>query len=39
MRSGFGRNESPLYEMPNASMLFGDAKASVDELTVAVKAL
>ncbi len=39
MRSGFAGIENPLYEMPNASMLFGDAKASVDELTAAVKAL
>jgi H+-translocating NAD(P) transhydrogenase subunit beta len=39
MRSGFAGIENPLYEMPNTSMLFGDAKASVDELTAAVKAL
>jgi H+-translocating NAD(P) transhydrogenase subunit beta len=39
MRSGFAGIENPLYEMPNASMLFGDAKASVDALTAAVKAL
>ncbi|MBV8371714.1 MAG: NAD(P)(+) transhydrogenase (Re/Si-specific) subunit beta [Candidatus Eremiobacteraeota bacterium] len=39
MRSGFAGIENPLYEMPNASMLFGDAKASVDALTSAVKAL
>jgi NAD(P) transhydrogenase subunit beta len=39
MRSGFAGIENPLYEMPNCSMLFGDAKASVDELTAAVKAL
>jgi proton-translocating NAD(P)+ transhydrogenase subunit beta len=38
MRSGFAGIENPLYEMPNTSMLFGDAKASVDELTAAVKA-
>jgi NAD(P) transhydrogenase subunit beta len=38
MRSGFAGIENPLYEMPNCSMLFGDAKASVDELTAAVKA-
>ena len=38
MRSGFAGIENPLYEMPNASMLFGDAKTSVDELTAAVKA-
>ena len=39
MRSGFAGIENPLYEMPNASMFFGDAKASVDALTAAVKAL
>jgi len=39
MRSGFAGIENPLYEMPNCSMLFGDAKASVDGLTSAVKAL
>jgi len=38
MRSGFAGIENPLYEMANCSMLFGDAKASVDELTAAVKA-
>ena len=39
MRSGFAGIENPLYELPNTSMLFGDAKASVDSLTAAVKAL
>ena len=39
MRSGFAGIENPLYELPNTSMLFGDAKSSVDELTAAVKAL
>jgi proton-translocating NAD(P)+ transhydrogenase subunit beta len=39
MRSGFAGIENPLYEMPNCSMLFGDAKASLDALTSAVKAL
>src|SRR5579871_1311573 len=39
MRSGFAGIENPLYEMPNCSMLFGDAKASIDALTAAVKAL
>ncbi len=38
MRSGFAGIENPLYELPNCSMLFGDAKASVDALTAAVKA-
>ena len=39
MRSGFAGIENPLYEMPNTGMLFGDAKASVDGLTAAVKEL
>ena len=39
MRSGFAGVENPLYELPNCSMLFGDAKASVDALTAAVKEL
>jgi NAD(P) transhydrogenase subunit beta len=39
MRSGFAGIENPLYELPNCSMLFGDAKASVDALTAAVKEL
>ncbi|MGH7736880.1 MAG: NAD(P)(+) transhydrogenase (Re/Si-specific) subunit beta [Candidatus Tyrphobacter sp.] len=39
MRSGFAGIENPLYELPNCSMLFGDAKASVDALVAAVKTL
>ncbi|MBV9402202.1 MAG: NAD(P)(+) transhydrogenase (Re/Si-specific) subunit beta, partial [Candidatus Eremiobacteraeota bacterium] len=38
MRSGFAGIDNPLYEMPNTMMLFGDAKASVDDLVSAVKA-
>jgi len=38
MRSGFAGIDNPLYEMPNTMMLFGDAKASVDDLVTAVKA-
>lgn len=39
MRSGFAGIDNPLYQDPKCMMLFGDAKASVDELTTAVKAL
>ncbi|MGZ3549398.1 MAG: NAD(P)(+) transhydrogenase (Re/Si-specific) subunit beta [Vulcanimicrobiaceae bacterium] len=39
MRSGFAGIENPLYEEPNTVMLFGDAKASVDGLVTAVKAV
>ncbi|MDP9018625.1 MAG: NAD(P)(+) transhydrogenase (Re/Si-specific) subunit beta [Candidatus Eremiobacteraeota bacterium] len=39
MRSGFAGIDNPLYEDPKTVMLFGDAKASVDGLVSAVKAL
>ncbi len=39
MRSGFAGIENPLYELANCSLLFGDAKASVDALVAAVKIL
>ena len=39
MRSGFAGIDNPLYEDPKTVMLFGDAKASVDGLVGAVKAL
>ncbi len=39
MRSGFAGIENPLYEDAKTAMLFGDAKASVDALVHAVKAL
>jgi NAD(P) transhydrogenase subunit beta len=39
MRSGFAGIENPLYENPKTVMLFGDAKASVDALVSAVKAV
>ena len=39
MRSGFAGIDNPLYELPNTAMLFGDAKASIDALVAAVKAL
>ncbi|MGH7756953.1 MAG: NAD(P)(+) transhydrogenase (Re/Si-specific) subunit beta, partial [Vulcanimicrobiaceae bacterium] len=39
MKPGFAGIDNPLYEDPKTVMLFGDAKKSVDELAVAVKAL
>jgi NAD(P) transhydrogenase subunit beta len=39
MRSGFAGIENPLFENPKTAMLFGDAKATVDSLVGAVKAL
>ena len=39
MKPGFAGIDNPLYELPNTLMLFGDAKASIDKLVSAVKAL
>ncbi len=39
MKPGFAGIDNPLYENPNTMMLFGDAKASIDKLVGAVKAL
>jgi NAD(P) transhydrogenase subunit beta len=39
MKPGFAGIDNPLYALDNTSMLFGDAKASVDKLVSAVKAL
>jgi NAD(P) transhydrogenase subunit beta len=39
MKPGFAGIDNPLYALDNTSMLFGDAKASVDKLVAAVKAL
>jgi len=39
MKPGFAGIDNPLYELPNTMMLFGDAKASIDNLIGAVKAL
>ncbi|MFY9779227.1 MAG: NAD(P)(+) transhydrogenase (Re/Si-specific) subunit beta [Candidatus Baltobacteraceae bacterium] len=39
MKPGFAGIDNPLYELPNTAMLFGDAKASIDKLVGAVKAL
>jgi NAD(P) transhydrogenase subunit beta len=39
MKPGFAGIDNPLYELPNTSMLFGDAKSSIDKLVGAVKAL
>ncbi|HLI97698.1 MAG TPA: NAD(P)(+) transhydrogenase (Re/Si-specific) subunit beta [Candidatus Baltobacteraceae bacterium] len=39
MRSGFAGIENPLFENPKTALLFGDAKATVDGLVAAVKAV
>jgi H+-translocating NAD(P) transhydrogenase subunit beta len=39
MKPGFAGIDNPLYALDNTTMLFGDAKASVDKLLSAVKAL
>ncbi len=39
MKPGFAGIDNPLYGLENTSMLFGDAKASIDKLVGAVKSL
>jgi NAD(P) transhydrogenase subunit beta len=39
MKPGFAGIDNPLYELQNTSMLFGDAKSSIDKLVGAVKTL
>jgi NAD(P) transhydrogenase subunit beta len=39
MKPGFAGIDNPLYELPNTSMLFGDAKSSIDKVVASVKAL
>ena len=39
MASGFAGIDNPLFYEPKTSMLFGDAKASVSEVTAEVQAL
>ena len=39
MASGFAGIDNPLFYEPETSMLFGDAKQSVSEITAAVEAL
>ncbi|GAC1519036.1 MAG: NAD(P)(+) transhydrogenase (Re/Si-specific) subunit beta [Vulcanimicrobiaceae bacterium] len=39
MKPGFAGIDNPLYALENTSMLFGDAKSSVDKLVTAVKGI
>jgi NAD(P) transhydrogenase subunit beta len=39
MASGFAGIDNPLFYDPKTSMLFGDAKASVSEVTAEVQSL
>ena len=39
MSSGFAGIENPLFFLDNTSMLFGDAKSSVEQVTEELKAL
>jgi len=39
MATGYAGVQNPLFFRPNTSMLFGDAKASIDKLVGAVKEL
>jgi NAD(P) transhydrogenase subunit beta len=39
MASGFAGIDNPLFYDPRTSLLFGDAKASVSEITSEVQAL
>jgi NAD(P) transhydrogenase subunit beta len=39
MASGFAGIDNPLFYEPKTSMLFGDAKQSVSEVTAEVKTL
>jgi NAD(P) transhydrogenase subunit beta len=39
MASGFAGIDNPLFELPNTSMLFGDAKKSIDAVNTALKQL